>query len=394
MLVAGSLIQRELQDAPGCERYANVIAGLREFWTLTIWRDASDMRSCMRGGTHGRVMWQQPHWLQYYWGMHWRPGLHRSGQWEGDAWPWPDLDAPEPNPLPAPEATRAMPSWIQAALGRVVPTEQRQVSGAAGATYRLRVPPWEFPSALRELRRLRRIASAERDMFTLSLGLGTGGALYLLLITTSSDALERIRATPEHRRFLERWGDRAWWSTWEPQAEFGHRESHTMRDGQLAHEPLLVDARLPAGPIAPREARRTLRARLQLLDAASLEVLELLTSELVANSARHAGLKPADRIGLQVRTKRDWVRVEVIDCGRQFEPRIPLSKSSEDGSGWGLYMVNQLADRWGIISRPPDRHVWFELRVAISDDRSQIARTRAIPDAVESDRSPAVRRPA
>jgi anti-sigma regulatory factor (Ser/Thr protein kinase) len=99
-------------------------------------------------------------------------------------------------------------------------------------------------------------------------------------------------------------------------------------------------------------------------------VLQLLTSELVANSARHAGLVAGDRIKLQVRGKRDWIRVEVIDRGRQFEPHVPLSKSSADGSGWGLFVVNQTADRWGIIDRPPNRHVWFELRIPVSELKS------------------------
>jgi hypothetical protein len=70
---------------------------------------------------------------------------------------------------------------------------------------------------------------------------------------------------------------------------------------------------------------------------------------------------------LQVRRKRDWIRVDVIDRGRQFEPRVPLSKQSDEGAGWGLFLVNRTAERWGIIQRPPDRHVWFELRVQLRE---------------------------
>jgi anti-sigma regulatory factor (Ser/Thr protein kinase) len=271
---------------------------------------------------------------------------------------------------------------MQAALGQAVPVEQRGVSGVAGGTYRLRVSPWSFPSALRDLRRLRRIASADPDAFKLSLGIGTGGALYLLIITTSREALERLRRSPEHGRFLQRWGDRAWWSTWEPEAEFGHWESRKLRDGQLVDAPLLVDASLPARPNAPREARKMLRARLQLLDTANREVLELLTSELVANSARHAGLEATDQIGLQIRSTGDWIRVDVIDSGRPFEPRVPLAKSTQDGSGWGLYMVNQTADRWGILRRAPYRHVWFEMRISVPEERAEDA-GRRIADAVQ-----------
>jgi anti-sigma regulatory factor (Ser/Thr protein kinase) len=211
------------------------------------------------------------------------------------------------------------------------------------------------------------MASADRDAFNLCLGLGTGGALYLLVIATSRDALKRLKTTPEHTSFLQRWGDRAWWSTWEPESEFGNWESHKLREGMLAGAPLLLDAALPAHPLAAHQARKILRGRLETLDAASLDMLQLLTSELVANSARHAGLVQEDRIGLQVRRRRGWIRVEVVNRGRRFEPHVPLTKASDDGSGWGLFVVNETADRWGVIDRPPNHHVWFELRVPVSN---------------------------
>lgn len=370
MLRAGRRIERQLENAPGCERYANVIAGPREFWTLTLWRDVSALRKCMREGAHSRVMWHQPYWLECYWGMRWRPAGDRGGMWEGSPLRWPDADSAQPAPCQDPEVLHGMPPWMQAALGNAVRLEQRQLAGTAGATYRLRVPPWRIPSAVRDLRRLRRTAASDRDAFRLSLGLGTGGALYLLVIATTQDALQRLRRAPEHRQFLLRWGDRSWWSTWEPESEFGYWESHKLRDGLLAGERVLADVALAATPTAAHQARKTLRSRFQDLDSDSLEVLQLLTSELVANSARHAGLVAGDRIKLQVRGKRDWIRVEVIDRGRQFEPHVPLSKSSADGSGWGLFVVNQTADRWGIIDRPPNRHVWFELRIPVSELKS------------------------
>lgn len=375
MLLASRRVERELRDAPGCQRYASVVAGPRELWTLTIWRDASDLRRCMRGGTHGRLVWKQPHWLESYWGMRWAPGDHRSGEWEGEAWQWPHLADPEPSPPPTPDTPSAMPSSILAALGKTVPLERREVAGAAGATYRLRVPPWGIPAALCDLRRVRRIASADGDLFTVSLGLGTGGALYLLLVARSPEALERVRAQDAHGRLLRRWGDRAWWSTWEPESEFGHWESHRLRDGQLAVEPPLLDMRLPVHLGAAREARRALRERLHALDPKSLETLQLLTSELVTNGANHAGLEPADRMGLQVRARGDWIRVEVIDRGRRFEPHVPLSKSPGDTSGWGLFMLDRASERWG-ISHGHERHVWFELRVPVSDPREPDAAPR------------------
>jgi hypothetical protein len=55
------------------------------------------------------------------------------------------------------------------------------------------------------------------------------------------------------------------------------------------------------------------------------------------------------------------VRVVVSDPGTGFvaEPRLPTASES---SGWGLYLVDRLADRWGVITK--DRsEVWFEIDV-------------------------------
>lgn len=373
MLLAGMRIGHELRSEPSCERYANILAGPRELWTLTIWRDGAEMRRCMRGGAHGRVMWRQPYWLGSYWGMRWRPGPHTSGSWEGRSWQWPDPAAPQPGRPGVPEA---LPAWMKAALGQTVPLEQRKVAGTVAATYRLRVPPWRIPSAFRDLRNLRRAASLEPDLHRASLGLGTAGALYLLVVATSPEALDRLRARAEHTRFFRRWGERAWWSTWEPEAEFGQWDRRKMRDGLLAEQPLVVDVSLPAHPVAARQARAILRAQLPALDPASLEVLRLLTSELVANNVNHSGLRPTDSIGLQVRAKGDWIRVGVIDHGRPFEPCVPLSKSRDDESGWGLFMVDQLAHRWGVTDRTHERQVWFELRTPVPQDGSYAETTR------------------
>jgi anti-sigma regulatory factor (Ser/Thr protein kinase) len=154
-----------------------------------------------------------------------------------------------------------------------------------------------------------------------------------------------------------------------------------LRDGQLVDEPSLLELALAVTSKAPQEARKALRSRIPPLDEDSRQVLELLVSELVGNSVRHGGLGPAHRITLNVRAKHDWIRVEVIDRGRRFEPHVPLSKPPMDGSGWGLFALDQTAERWGIIDRPPHRHVWFELRVPV--------RGEAEPQAPAAGRSPA-----
>src|SRR2546426_800484 len=53
------------------------------------------------------------------------------------------------------------------------------------------------------------------------------------------------------------------------------------------------------------------------------------------------------------------VRVEVADAGPGFEPEPP-NPSMYQTSGWGLYLVEQIADRWG-VARDSGSQVWFEL---------------------------------
>jgi len=114
-----------------------------------------------------------------------------------------------------------------------------------------------------------------------------------------------------------------------------------------------------------------------------LEDAELLVSELVTNSLRHAGLRPTQGIEVCLRASPQTVMVEVADNGRGFggkrprpackpiADRMPVEK---DGANWGLFLVDQIAYRWG-ISEQGDVRVWFELRPGTH--RPRAARVRA-----------------
>ncbi len=90
-----------------------------------------------------------------------------------------------------------------------------------------------------------------------------------------------------------------------------------------------------------------------------LEDAQLLVSELVTNAIRHAGLGAADSITLVVAMDEHRLRVEVCDPGRGFEFAEPEPDPSR-ASGWGLYLVRELSDRWG-VERGAATLVWFEL---------------------------------
>jgi anti-sigma regulatory factor (Ser/Thr protein kinase) len=121
-----------------------------------------------------------------------------------------------------------------------------------------------------------------------------------------------------------------------------------------------VDLQLQSSPEAAAVARDALEPLADRLPARRLRDLRLLVSELVTNAVRHAGLRRGDRIRLVVRVGDRDVRVEVHDPGRGFARRPP-SPDPARASGWGLYLVEELADRWGVDCAGRGTCVWFEL---------------------------------
>ena len=83
--------------------------------------------------------------------------------------------------------------------------------------------------------------------------------------------------------------------------------------------------------------------------------LMLLVSELVTNAVRHAR---SDRFEVRLDVRPDMLRLEVHDEGSGFDPRIA---PSDDGTGgYGLFIVDRLADRWG-VERDEGGVIWLEL---------------------------------
>jgi anti-sigma regulatory factor (Ser/Thr protein kinase) len=117
--------------------------------------------------------------------------------------------------------------------------------------------------------------------------------------------------------------------------------------------------RLRPSPEAVSLAREQLeRLRDRLTDEA-YEDARLMVSELVTNSLRHASLSIDQEIELVMVVRQGTLRVEVGDAGPGFEPR-PRAIDASNESGWGLFLVARLADRWG-VERDGLHRVWFEL---------------------------------
>jgi anti-sigma regulatory factor (Ser/Thr protein kinase) len=119
-----------------------------------------------------------------------------------------------------------------------------------------------------------------------------------------------------------------------------------------------INIRLDRGPDAAARARRGL-SRLRVdLDPPLVETLRLLVTELVTNSVRHTG---GDAVRLKVLVGNSAVRTEVTDAGSGFDPAT-TGTPTKDHTGWGLFLVERLAERWGVSKDGNGTKVWFELR--------------------------------
>ncbi|WP_367319029.1 SpoIIE family protein phosphatase [Streptomyces sp. HUAS ZL42] len=107
-------------------------------------------------------------------------------------------------------------------------------------------------------------------------------------------------------------------------------------------------------PRTARQARRLTRRTLHRWGLDDLlEPTELLVSEVVANAVRFAGRPITLRL-----LRTDVLRCEVGDDS-PLVPRMRHAQLSDEG-GRGLFLVDQLALRWGATRLSTGKVVWFE----------------------------------
>jgi anti-sigma regulatory factor (Ser/Thr protein kinase) len=124
---------------------------------------------------------------------------------------------------------------------------------------------------------------------------------------------------------------------------------------------------LPGGVEAGPAARQAVVEHLTgLADVVQADVL-LLVTELVTNAVRHGGVGRDGVVQFECRRAGDRLRFLVTDPGtkllRNGGPTVhsPNGRNGDSGSGWGLYFVEQVAERWGVLAAQPGTCVWFEV---------------------------------
>lgn len=113
-----------------------------------------------------------------------------------------------------------------------------------------------------------------------------------------------------------------------------------------------VTVTLPPDARAPRAARRALEGLSGVIEPELLPSLRLLVSELVTNGVLHG----QGDVQLKLVMSDHSLHVEVVDQGNGLTAR---TRDPEREGGWGLAIVEELSDRWGVFSG--STHVWAEI---------------------------------
>ncbi len=246
MFLASRRIRRQLQSSPDVVRWASVIAGPTEFWTITVWRTRHDMHEFAQSGAHDEIMWRFSKWLESFWLMRWRPGPTEVGAWDGLSLAQPEPADVRGTALGRPALRAALeylPRLKEAtdASGRATyeasPAVRKQRAEVAGARA---VVVYVHSDGLRRRRGLRALRGLNKGITDDSLlrgvvGFGRSGDAYLLTVWDGSASARRFLTSPGLAEVTKRWPKTSWSNEWLPENEFGHWDGLRLRRTRNNH---------------------------------------------------------------------------------------------------------------------------------------------------------------
>lgn len=249
MLRASLRIRRQLRESPGCVRFASIIMGPREFWTITVWETRQKMIDFMRSGEHEDIMWDFSKWLKSFWLMRWRPTPDEQGAWAGlklgQSYTAGDRPAPERSAdqeaalkavwdnmprLKAAAAPDGAASFDYAPQQR---RARRLVAGGVSSTLRLNVPRGKTMAGWVALRRLRSKLLDNEDVLRAAFGISRPRELYALVVFRNEDAWRQFDSSPMLEGLRRRWPEGVWTMRWDAENEFGHWDGLRLRRAKL-----------------------------------------------------------------------------------------------------------------------------------------------------------------
>ncbi len=98
-------VRQQLSRTPGMVRYITGIAGLTEFYTLTLWESRAAMFNFTAGDGHRQMMWNFTRWSESFWAMRWCPTADALGAWG-------NTPLAESGCAAEPDDRHASPDWL------------------------------------------------------------------------------------------------------------------------------------------------------------------------------------------------------------------------------------------------------------------------------------------
>lgn len=263
MLLATRRIRRQLAVTDGVVRWASVITGPTEFWTITVWRSRHAMQEFMRSGEHGRIMWQVGRWLASFWLLRSRVGSSELGAWDGlvlrdDGVVEDDPDLARPisdddDAAVRQEVLAGVPGLLSAIgpdgaphydSSPAVLRARARLRGTSGLLVRVGGNRAAALPATLALRRLARRLRADPAVLRAVVGVGRPGEVCLLALWRTPDGADRaVLESEDLRAARARWGERLWTGTWLPEGEFGTWDGlrlRSLRRSDGAREPSMT----------------------------------------------------------------------------------------------------------------------------------------------------------
>ncbi|MCL2580895.1 MAG: ATP-binding protein [Streptosporangiales bacterium] len=141
----------------------------------------------------------------------------------------------------------------------------------------------------------------------------------------------------------------------------GHQPARTGQEAGGRRSCVLGTLTVPGRPEQVVRAREFVTHAVSGTGGIDSDAATLLTSELVTNAIQHTRSGHGGSVAVTVIGLPDGVLIEVTDQGAAEAPAV---KSELYGAeGHGLYLVQQLAGRWGYLYDPAGTTVWFHLAV-------------------------------
>ena len=260
MMLASLRIRRQLARTGNVVRWASIVAGPSEFWTITVWRSRHDMQEFMRSGAHDEIMWLFSKWLESFWLMRWHPGPVEVGRWKGLS-----MAQPDPEYRAAwggngdsgtlgqvleylPKLKKSLTEDGAATYDTTVYARRRraEVSNAGGAVVHIATSARRTGEAVMALRRLRKEAEAHPDLLRGVVGISRPGHVYLLTVWRNREAARMLLESPQLGSLSFAWPG-LWANEWFPENEFGHWDGLRLRRTRQRYSIRMPKAALDLG---------------------------------------------------------------------------------------------------------------------------------------------------